>query len=252
MTMTEQVLYWGDIAFKAQVLQYQCAKPTNQSVLILPPTGGTNYIDRGYAEILCKNGFDVVILERWSDDDEFSLDLEIHERFYERAQKAIGIALENIKTPFVGVLGTSIGAIHTAIAVPRFEKINAAFSITGGAELSNIIALSEQSILVDVRKKRFKIHGYKNDEEYIEALKPHIPYEPMKMPLPAKKPSLGMVLAMKDTVVPTYTQNLLRQLWSPQTVLEIPSNHTCSIVNTWLFQRQKIVDFFRTAALGKM
>ena len=245
--MIELVQHWGSVDFQTQVSHYQCSRPALESILIIPPTGGVNFLDRSYARTLCKNGFDVVILERWSQDDEYSLDLQIHERFYQRAQRAIGIALENIKTPFVGILGTSVGAIHAAIAVSRFARISAAFTITGGAEINQITALSEQDVLVDAKEKRFKIHGFKNEQEYAEALKAHIPFEPSLLPRPSSKQILGMVIASADTVVPTYNQDLLRKLWSPQTVLEVSGNHKFSIIKTWLFHRQKIVDFFKAA-----
>jgi hypothetical protein len=247
--MIEQVLYLGNSDFQAQVLQYQCAKPALQSILIMPPTGGTNYLDRSYAKTLCENGFDVVILEHWTQDNEFTLDLQIHRKFYLRAQKAIGMVLEHIKTPFVGILGTSVGAIHAAIAVSRFEKIDAAFTITGGAGVNEIIALSEQEILVDAKKKRFEMLGFKNDQEYIHALKPYIPYEPLTMPKPNSHQILGMAIASKDTVVPIRNQNLLRKFWSPKTVIEVSGNHKYSIIKTWFFHRQKIVEFFKNASV---
>lgn len=246
--MIAQVLHWGHADFQVQVLQYQCERPAAHSIVIVPPTGGTNFLDRSYAKVLCENGFDVVILERWTQDDEFSLDLQVHERFYQRAQKAIGVVLDNIKTPFVGILGTSIGAIHAAIAVARFNKISAAFSITGGAELGELVALSEQDVLVHAKKKRFKTHGFKSDQEYIQALKRHLPFDPLTLPQPSADKALGMVIATADTVVPTRNQMLLKKVWSPDMILEVSGNHKLSIFKTWLFHQQKIVDFFRTAS----
>jgi len=245
--MIEQALTWGNSDFQAQVMQYQCQQPSLQSILIIPPTGGTNFLDRSYAKVLCENGFDVVILERWTQDDEYSLDLQVHERFYERGQRAIGIVLENIKSPFVGILGTSVGAIHAAIAVAQFSKIRAAFSIAGGVSISEIVALSDQEVLVDAKEKRFKIHGFKNNQEYIEALKPYLTLEPLLLPSPLGK-QLGMMISTADKTVPTSSQRMLQNLWSPEMVLEVSGSHKSSIVKTWLFHRQKIVNFFKAAS----
>jgi hypothetical protein len=241
-------MIWGDSEFQVRVLKFESQQPNKKSILIVPPTGGTNFLDRSYAKVLCKNGFDVFILERWTDDDEYSLDLSIHERFYARGQKAIEIALENIKSPFVAILGTSVGGIHAAIAIARFKNLNAAFAIASGASIGEIIALSDQEVLVQARKQRFEIHGFKDDQEYIEALTPHLPLEPLQLPTPPKHKQLGMVIARADTTVPTQTQRVLEQLWMPRVVVEVSGNHFFSILKTWFFHRRKIVEFFKSAA----
>ena len=47
--------------FKVQILQYNCesdpVKAADKTLLIMPPTGGTNYIDQSYAKQFCKAGF---------------------------------------------------------------------------------------------------------------------------------------------------------------------------------------------------
>jgi hypothetical protein len=66
----EQDLEFKDTAFKVQILKLQSKIPNQKSILIIPPTGGTNFIDRSYGKLFCENGFDVFILDRWTDDDE--------------------------------------------------------------------------------------------------------------------------------------------------------------------------------------
>ena len=43
---------------------------SQKSILIIPPTGGTNLIDRSYARHLCAAGHNVYILDRWTMYDE--------------------------------------------------------------------------------------------------------------------------------------------------------------------------------------
>jgi hypothetical protein len=94
-------------SIEVNVSTYKAKKTALGSILILPPTGGSNVIDRLYAKTLRSAGFDVYILKHWTGDDEYSLELEIHQRLYEKAQKAIGKVLSDIETPFIGILGTS-------------------------------------------------------------------------------------------------------------------------------------------------
>jgi len=234
--------------FKVEVLKYQSARLSAKTILIIPPTGGTNVLDRKYADTLCEQGFDVLILHHWTNDNEFSMDLEIHKRFYQRSQRAIGIVLNNIKTPFVGILGTSVGAIHAAVAVHRYDKINAAFLITGGAPISEVTANSDQEVLQNVRQKRFAMMGFKSQKEYVEALDEVLPMDPFNSPHldPGKK--LAMVIAPQDTTVPGANQQALRRLWKPQWVLELSGNHFLAILKTWLFHRDEMVQFFKQSA----
>lgn len=235
--------------FAVEVLKYQSQNPEQKSIILMPPTGGTNSIDRSYAKNLCQSGFDVYIIEHWTGEAEFSLDLLIHERHYSRAQKAIGITIENIKSKFIGILGTSVGAIYTSVAMSLHDKLNAAFVIVGGADVPEIIATSDQDILVKVRDERFKLSGYKNNEEYIRAISEVFPYKVSQLPSLYKGKKLGMVIADADTTVPTATQNYLRDLWQPQVVYNYSGNHLTVILKTWR-HRDDIVEFFSKAAEG--
>ena len=148
-------------------MKYEHKRANTNTIIIVPPTGGTNILDRNYGETLCAKGSDVFILEHLTDDNEHSLDLNIHQRFYERAQKAIGLTLKNINSSFVGILATSVGAIHAAIATHHFNRIQAAFLIVGGAPISEVIAFSDQDVLVQARKKRFETMSFTSQQAKI-------------------------------------------------------------------------------------
>ena len=89
----------GSAEFQVDVTYYQALAPAKKSIIIMPPTGGTNYVDRSYAETFQKKGFDVYILNHWTGDDEVNIDLAIHQRFYTRSQKAIAATIDVVKTP---------------------------------------------------------------------------------------------------------------------------------------------------------
>lgn len=233
--------------FKVSVAEYRSDKKTG-SVLILPPTGGENLLDRKYANELCEAGFDVFILKKWTGDDEYNTELSIHTRFYARAQKAIETVFAHVETPFIGILGTSVGALHTAVAVGVQPRLNAAFVITGGAPIADIIARSDQGAMEDVKKKRFKIYGFKNEEEYLAALDKVLPLDPFKNKIDYQQKSLGMIIATKDTTVPTEFQERLRQLWGTKVVYDFSSSHFMSILKSWYYHSEDIVKFFTTAA----
>lgn len=223
-------------------------KLTKKSVLILPPTGGVTFMDQSYASRLCSQGFRVRILERWTEDDEFSLDLGIHQRFYDRSQRAIKAAARDLPKGFVGLLGTSVGGIFGALAIGSMPDIQAAFLITAGGPIHSIVARSAQGILIEAREKRMATHNFRSMEEYEAALQAKIHSNPLKPILNTKDKKLGLVIAQKDETVPTRFQEALATRWHPAKIIRLPYGHIPAIVFTWLFHDAEIADFFRQSA----
>lgn len=223
--------------------------PTSQkNLLIIPPTGGANFIDRSYAKNFCVAGYQVFVLKSWDQQTETgNFDLALHQRFYERSEKAIDLTLNEIKAGSIGLLGTSVGALHSAVAASTKNRINAVFIITGGAPLSSIIVNSDQDAMVNLGLKRKQAFGFKNKNEYLLALAPQIKLEPMKLGDGFKSKKLGMVVALNDTTVPSEAQIELQNYWKPTLVIELANGHFWAIINTWLYHSDEILEFFESS-----
>jgi hypothetical protein len=242
-----RAVQYEDGEFKIQTYLYRptAKKNRGQNILIMPPTGKTNFIDRSYADSFCRAGFQVFILDGWTGDDERSVEIEIHSRLYSRAHAAIRLLLDRIAGQGeTGIFGTSVGATHAAAAVSDFPEIRAAFVVTGAASIAKVIANSDQDVLQEVRKKRFEIYGFKTQQEYIEALDRTISLDPLKMSRGFAGKALGMVIAKKDSTVPHENQQQLRDLWQPKEVIYFNAGHVWAIVKTWLFKQSQITEFF--------
>jgi predicted alpha/beta hydrolase len=50
--------------FEVKTLNYFPSGKSDKAVIIVPPTGGTNFLNRRYATALCKKGFAVYIMSR--------------------------------------------------------------------------------------------------------------------------------------------------------------------------------------------
>jgi len=239
----------GTAEFSVDVSLYSGAAPSRKTILILPPTGGSTYIDRSMSKRLCRAGFDVYILEKWTGMDEMSDELQLHHRLYTRALKAISEVLKSVpQNNFVGLLGTSVGATFVAVAVSQIDRIDAAFSIAGGAPIPGIIVNSDHKSMHELRERRYKKFGFKNNDDYFRALEPEFPLDPFKSKKRFSGKTLGMSIATKDTTVPTRYQKELEQLWKPQTVYTVDSAHFWGIVNTWYRHDKDIVQFFIDAS----
>jgi hypothetical protein len=248
VTFSENKVYpIGNDDFKVEV-DYYPSPNSKKSLLILPPTGGPNYVDRSYAKEFQNQGFDVYILNQWTGDKESRIDLDIHQSLYTRAQKAIGLVIDQIKTPYIGMLGTSVGALHASVAASVQDRLNSVFIITGGAPVTEIIVRSDQRAMIDSKEKRFQKYSFKNESEYIQRLKKEFHLEPMELGEKFKNKTLGMVIAEEDTTVPTNNQRQLQKYWNPKTTIVYQSSHFWGIVKTWLFESKAVFGFFEEDA----
>ena len=71
-SVTTTEIVYRSAEFQVNVAKYSGINPSTKSLLILPPTGGENFIDRSYAQDFSKLGYDVYILQSWTGMDERS------------------------------------------------------------------------------------------------------------------------------------------------------------------------------------
>ncbi len=219
---------------------------SNRTVIILPPTGGTNLIDRSYARLLCASGFNVYILDKYTGFDEYNLDLDIHRRYYGRTQRAVDTIVNGIpEDHHLSIMGTSVGALHAAISVGRIERIKNALIITGGADIAGLIVDSDQEVMRVARIKRNEMFGFKTRDDYYHELKKHIELDPLNYVANFPRKKISMVIADNDTTVPGNYQRLLQKISKPARILEMNDNHFWSIVKTWLFHDDFVVKSFQ-------
>ncbi len=234
--------------FHVEIVKYGTATPVARSLLILPPTGGETFLDRSYARTFAEAGYDVYIIKQWTGLDERSSDLEIHQRLYTRAQKAIEIVLAQISSPYIGLLGTSVGALHGAVAASKQSRLNSVFIITGGAPITEVIATSDQKAMQKLREERRNRFGFKTIEENRVAIAERFFLEPMQLGDGYRKKALGMVITEQDGTVPSANQEKLKNYWQPQKVITYSNGHFLGIIKAWMFNKDDIFDFFQANA----
>ncbi len=234
--------------FQVDVSYYAAQAPVQKTILIMPPTGGTNYLDTSYAEALQANGFDVYILNHWTGDNEWNIELGIHQRLYTRAQRAITEVINHVNTPEIGMLGTSVGGLHASVAASNQPRLNSVFVITAGVSIPEVIVTSDQKAMTDAKSQRYLKYGFTNDEVYQKALSKEFLLDPTELQPLYKTKKLGMVIGLKDKTVSTKSQNQLLVLWKPTTVISFNNDHFWSIVKSWLFKESEIIEFFQKTA----
>ena len=218
--------------------------PKDRSVIIMPPTGGANALDRSYAKSLAKKGALVKVITGWSGDKEENIELILHQNLHARAVKAIKVVTENIPPAHkVSLMGTSVGGLYSSIAASQIDRLERVLVIGAGITIPSVIVHSDQKAMRDLREKRIKAFGFKSDEEYLMALSNNFNLDPKSLPEKFKSKKLGMVLISKDKTVPTINQQELLRHWSPDVKIVIDSGHFWGIVRAWWSYSNEIENF---------
>ena len=230
-----------------KILTYQPSQPEKGKILILPPTNGVTFLEKKYAKQFCKKGFKVFIVHSWQGRKEESVDLNIHNVLLTRGQLVISQIVKEKTNPkdFIGIFGTSVGAIHSATALGSNDRIHSGFFIVGGAPIHKVIVYSKDPTLSKYREKRKQKYGFKSLKEYEEALDKKLlnSVKPLYFKKQSQTKRTFVVIAKKDTTVPSLYQRNLAQAFQSKT-LEISGGHISSILRFWLFYRKKASSFF--------
>ncbi|MEO0335574.1 MAG: hypothetical protein AAF202_04240, partial [Pseudomonadota bacterium] len=189
--------------FQVNIMRYgfEDAEHRGKLIVIVPPTGGVNMIDKGFARMFCRSGYLAIILRSYTGSDEVSLDLDVHTRVIGKAVKAFRMIRIQYPQKFFGILGTSAGGIVASTLVDDFaDDLDAIFTIVSGAPLYAVIARAGEKGLKKLREDRMRAFGFQTIEDYEMALAKRLHVSiPVNVPPQIK---VGMIVARKDTVVP--------------------------------------------------
>ena len=228
---------------------YKPRKGHNGSaVIVLPPTGGVNILDRGYANALCSQGITAAIVSGWSHQNEIDLNFDMHNRAALRALAAVRHTVELLdlfQYNSIGILGTSIGAVTSTLVLGFEPRVTAAALIAGGAHFTDIIATSDESGASKLRAARMKKFGYKNIEEYSQAVKKNVWIEPAQFITSSVNIDSLIISADKDSTVLSKYQLQLAKLLQTKNHIHRPGNHFQVIKDSFFYNKSDIVNFFK-------
>lgn len=234
-------------SFRPKVLGQLMPEP--KTVLIIPPLGGASPLDETYAYSLCALGFRAVVLERWAPNSRDEFDFSAHDRQAVRIISAIRHIVEYIaptRKNQLGIFGTSAGAIISALAVGFEPRLSAAVLIVGGGGLADLYAYSTESGIAELRKKRMKEFGYGSVAEYHQALKEHILIEPLDFARFSGPKRVLMVIAERDSMVPTANQWALHRAFGSQDALLFSGGHYLAVADALTRRHRDFFTFFNT------
>lgn len=225
---------------------YEPLKPTERTVLIVPPTGGENVVDQGYANSFCSSGFRAVIVQTWFQQTEATLDMSMHDNGAVRSLSAIRHVLDYLKpsrNTQVGILGTSVGALYAELALGFDSRLSTAVFVVGGVDMPEIIATSDEKGAATLRDARMKAFGFKTQADYVAALRENVKIDASDFVDYSGRKNVLAFVGTKDTTVPTVNQlEMVKDFHADSE--EYAGDHVHTVLNTFAWKRGKVVGFF--------
>lgn len=221
----------SDKKFYVDVVRYRSTSPSG-GLVIMPPTGGVNFLDRTYAQNFCDKGIDAWIVKSWTGSDEaVGLDLNVHARLLESSLFAIEKVISEMPFPKVSILGSSLGALYSIAALATFDKIKDGFLIAGGFPFSKVIARSKLKELSKVRRNRIAHFGFKSSDAYLEELANVLkPIEDKVLNTDFQSKRIGIIYSGSDDVVPTSLQKKFNQISHPDFLFRSRVSHKWTLI----------------------
>lgn len=217
------------------------------TIFIYPPTGGENIVDRLYARDLAYAGYEVFILQDWTDYTLQGFKYELHNTFYGAAQNALNKTIKQASTKNLGVLGTSVGALHTSVALTTNPFLRTGFTIVGGLTIPELIVTSSQPAMKTLKSKRYHEYKLKTEDQYLKELEAVFRLEPTSQHQNfsiGKK--IGSIVSTNDDLVPFENQKKLNAFFKSNPVYISDLNHTNTVAWYGLFKRKLVIDFFKS------
>jgi len=214
------------------------------TVLILPPTGGGTVLDDRLLKVFCDAGIRTLLLKGWSGDLEQDLDPATHDRGSLRGVAAVRQTLSFFGIKKAGIYGTSLGGIIASTAAGVDSRIDALITTVAGGNVIETLSESDQEILARLRSERMKRYHLKSREEYREFLNQTIRINASDWTRTELAPRTWMVMATKDTTVPTRVQNELWLKWGQPQRTDINTGHIGAVIWSELTYAQEFAQFF--------
>jgi hypothetical protein len=227
------------------------------AVVLLPPIGGVNILDRSTAETLCDYGMAGIILsndfaniQKQAKGD--LLPPDDHQETFYRISAAIKGTMTmvdqdpNLDYGKMGIFGVSLGGILGSFVMTTQPDIAAGYFVVAGGDIPRILATSDQDEVSTIRRKRMQTENIESQEEYELFLRKNITLDPVDLAMTMLPETLNMVIAERDSAVPTPNQFMLHEAFGEPTAAYYDNSHVSTVISS-LFPgsgRRRIARFF--------
>ena len=229
-------------------------------VIVVPPTGGENFLDRHMAEKLCDVGLRTLILTYDTVYPTLTRNLKIHDLSAEEFLAQLELTLREYPHPTV-LVGASLGGLFSSIAfgiasnngltnsyplafkpTAIVSQLNGAVLTVAGGSLSQILTDSLIPNAVLQRIDRL-IADPMSLDQYQAQLSKSILLDTLKLTNPQRNTRILFFEGTLDGIVPTSTQEQLWQAWGRPERISYLLGHPETIFYVYEFEVDTIRDF---------
>lgn len=221
--------------------------------LILPPTGGANFIDKKLARGLCRRGHKVFILN-YNQPNSVVKRLSIHDELSRKVFKSVDNFLQKYPND-TAIYGSSLGGIYASAifsygmnrpkVYPSFSRVKAFIGTASGGPLHEVLTYSTTSDVKKQRKLRFKTGEYESLSDYQHQLRGAIHIDPLEYASPSE--NVLLFISTQDSGVPARSQIKLAKAYQAKTEKIQWFGHAYAIAITGLTKAGKISNFIKKA-----
>ena len=226
-------------------------------IIILPPLGGANTLDVSTAQTFCNNKMAALLITSnlTGLDSEELVPVTDHDHTVRRVASAVKGAMivardyPQINPKKVGIFGASLGGILGSVAYAVIPEISAGAFLVNGGDVPHILATSDQSPVVNLKKKRKAQVGFSTDEQYENYLNENMTMDPLHFAKLIRPEATKLFLSKNDASVPTKDQMLFyNAIGTPAETSFYSSGHVATIISVLGLGngRQKTAEWFLT------
>lgn len=241
-----------DSGFQVTFVRYSYPDSYERGKLVLmyPPTGGLSQVDRRFARNLCRNGFNAIIIEDFTDYTLQTLEIGYNNIVLENTLRATKLLRRRYRHEFFGMFGISAGGIAASTMVDDFEgDLDAIFLVTVGGPLHSIIARAGAEGLTKMRERRMRRFGITDIADYESAIKASLSMEiPTRI---SDELKVGMILSTNDEIVQDEYQRYMFTIWAPDHAVRYDSGHVRTILSAAAQYTDEVAEFFNSASSSK-
>lgn len=217
-------------------------------IIIIPPTGGSNILDRSLKSSLCDLNFTVAILDNLHlEFDNIKEDLNIHDQYSIKFLKALHLVIKAEKRKTI-LIGASLGGVFASLAFSRNHSlfddlIIGAVIVAAGGPLHEIVASSQLPKLKALFERRKRAGMVSQHADYSYLLMDSIELDNIKWSQPQYRSELLFIITMQDDVMPVLNQRKLLEAFGNPKHYALNMGHLMGISYAYIFMVSDISEF---------
>lgn len=231
---------------------YYSNKLPPKAILVLYPTiSGLSVLEKNIATYFARHQFLVLIpLPYKSEISHPTPDIDRLNAEYLKPVESVKLLINELETKNPDLnnlplfaMGASQGGIRSLLLTANYPRVKAVWFSVAGGNFPKVYAHSEVEKISTFRERHKKVLNIVSNDDYENYLRKNLTDDPL---LDCQKISVPLVqvIALKDTKVPTSTQEDLARACPPHKIIRINQGHVIgSLTNA--IKKKEVLHFFQ-------